>query len=227
MRRINMEMYLLNPNQYELRTGSETGAPLCPYGNHYEWIGYDKSANEYIRFTKSVFKLIINRISKIGLGGSCHWCTEAIFQSLKGVEKVEQGWISSAEEPAMSEAIIVHFKTSEISLETLIDIHLNTHSCTSNHSMRKKYRSAVYIFNSEQAKEANDILVRLSTNFEQSLVTKVYTFEEFKLNEEQYLDYYHSNPNKPFCENVINPKMRLLLSKFSKNVNKEKVKHLD
>jgi len=59
MRRINMETYLLNPHQYELRSGNEVGAPLCPYGNQFEWIGYDKKTQEYVRFTKSVFKKII------------------------------------------------------------------------------------------------------------------------------------------------------------------------
>lgn len=77
--------------------------------------------------------------SKIGLGGSCHWCTEAIFQSLIGVLKVEQGWISSEKgNTSFSEAVIVYFDDSIMSLNTLIEIHLYTHSCTSNHSMREK-----------------------------------------------------------------------------------------
>jgi peptide-methionine (S)-S-oxide reductase len=31
---------------------------------------------------------------KIGFGGGCHWCTESVFQALKGVQKVEQGWFA-------------------------------------------------------------------------------------------------------------------------------------
>ena len=41
---------------------------------------------------------MIEKKSKIGFGGGCHWCTEAFFQALLGVEKVEQGWIASHEE---------------------------------------------------------------------------------------------------------------------------------
>ena len=63
MRKINMENYLLNPNIYELRNGTEqTDAPKCPYGNTYQWIGYDVEAKEYVRVTKSVFKLLIKKV---------------------------------------------------------------------------------------------------------------------------------------------------------------------
>ena len=83
---------------------------------------------------------------KIGFGGGCHWCTEAVFQFLKGVTKVDQGWISSKEPNAyFSEAILLEYNPQLISLETLVSIHLHTHSSTANHSMRVKYRSAVYL----------------------------------------------------------------------------------
>jgi hypothetical protein len=59
IRKVTMEEYLRAPDRYELRSGQEEDAPLCPYGNHYQWIGYDKVAGEYIRFTKSVFKKLV------------------------------------------------------------------------------------------------------------------------------------------------------------------------
>lgn len=94
---------------------------------------------------------------KVGLGGSCHWCTEAMFQALKGVHLVEQGWIAScAPHTAFSEAVVVHFNEAIISLEDLVRVHLHTHSCTANHSMRAKYRSAVYCFNQQQIQQVTD-----------------------------------------------------------------------
>jgi hypothetical protein len=59
MRKVNMETYLQDPQRYELRRGDTEGAPLCPYGNHFQWIGFDRQEREYVRFTKSVFKLLI------------------------------------------------------------------------------------------------------------------------------------------------------------------------
>lgn len=57
-----MELYLKNPSQYELRSGNEENAPLCPYGNHYVWIGFDIEKQEYVRFAKSVFKKLVQNI---------------------------------------------------------------------------------------------------------------------------------------------------------------------
>ena len=60
MRKVTMEEYLLAPQRYELRSGNTESAPSCPYGNRYQWIGYDKEKKEYLRFTKSVFKLLVD-----------------------------------------------------------------------------------------------------------------------------------------------------------------------
>ncbi|MDP5231207.1 MAG: peptide-methionine (S)-S-oxide reductase, partial [Cellulophaga sp.] len=97
----------------------------------------------------------MTEIEEIGFGGGCHWCTEAVFQNLKGISNVSQGWIASDKNnTAFSEAVIVEFDSHKIDLKTLIQIHLQTHKSTSNHSMRKKYRSAVYTFSEDQQKQA-------------------------------------------------------------------------
>ena len=51
-----------DPERYELRKGSEEGAPACPYGNEYEWVGFDLKAEIYVRFTKRVFKRLISQV---------------------------------------------------------------------------------------------------------------------------------------------------------------------
>ena len=161
-------------------------------------------------------------LNKIALGGGCHWCTEAVFQALKGVKKVEQGYVASIEEnKSFSEAVIVHFNPKVISLRTLIEIHLNTHKSASAHSMRTKYRSAIYTFSNEQKIETETILNTFQTEFKNQLVTKVYPFSEFKASREAIQNYYQKNPKKPFCERFINPKLKLLLEKFSNQVNKD------
>ncbi len=164
---------------------------------------------------------------KIGLGGGCHWCTEAVFQCLKGVLKVEQGWVASkGRNSSFSEAVIVHYNESEISLNDLIEIHLYTHKSSSNHSLRWKYRSAIYAFSAEQEMQAKEILSNFQNQFEHNLITKVYSFENFKPSREAIRNYYQKNPEKPFCERYINPKLKLLLSKFSEHLNVDKAGHL-
>jgi len=157
-------------------------------------------------------------VHKIAFGGGCHWCTEAIFDTLKGVQKVEQGWISSSILGATtpSEAVIVHFDTTKIPLDILIEVHLLTHNSTSNHTFRQKYRSAIYTFNKIQNKKATNILKDMQMYFDKPLITKVYPFESFKLNQEKYLNYYKKDPSKPFCKTRIEPKLKMILEKFTK-----------
>ena len=156
---------------------------------------------------------------KIALGGGCHWCTEAVFQSLRGVEMVEQGFVASTGENAdFSEAVIVHFNPKIISLDRLIEIHLHTHSSLSNHSMRPKYRSAVYVYNKEQEELATGILEDLQSGFSGKLVTKVYSFHAFRSSEDEFLNYYKKDPLKPFCKTYISPKLKLLLEQFGEDV---------
>jgi peptide-methionine (S)-S-oxide reductase len=156
----------------------------------------------------------VEDILKIGLGGGCHWCTEAVFQSVAGVEKVEQGYIAS-EAPAQefSEAVIVHYLPKKVNLERLLEKHLHTHNSTSNHSFRKKYRSAVYCFSAEDELEAKKVLSRLQKQFEEKLVTQVMPFRKFEASRESIQDYYQKNPDAPFCKKYIEPKLKMLADK--------------
>ena len=165
-----------------------------------------------------------NRIQKIGFGGGCNWCTEAVCQSLIGIQKVEQGFISSEEEyNTYSEAVIVHFNPEEISLRNLIEIHLSTHKSTSEHSMRSKYRSAIYFFDKIQQTNSEAFLEELQTEFEKTLITKVLPFNSFKESDQMFQNYYYKNPEKPFCETHIDPKLSILMTQFRRSVNLEKL----
>ncbi|GAA4962708.1 peptide-methionine (S)-S-oxide reductase [Algibacter aquimarinus] len=170
----------------------------------------------------------MGHMTKIAFGGGCHWCTEAVFQSLIGVLKVEQGFVASTHNNSdFSEAVIVHFDDSKISTEVLIEIHLHTHKSTSNHSMRSKYRSAVYVFSENQMNQVKLQLEFLQFQFKDKIVTQVLPFDTFKESRMEIQNYYYNNPNKPFCESFINPKLQTLLKKFSKYTDQKKLKHLN
>jgi len=166
-------------------------------------------------------------LTKVAFGGGCHWCTEAVFQSLIGVSLVEQGWVASTEKNnTFSEAVIVHFHPDKIDLKTLIEIHLLTHKSTNNHSMRTKYRSAIYYFSHQQKEDILHIIDKFQILFKDKIITKTLPFHSFKPNTEEFQNYYQSNPDKPFCKNYIHPKLKFLLQRFSKNIDKRKVSHL-
>jgi peptide-methionine (S)-S-oxide reductase len=162
--------------------------------------------------------------SKIGLGGGCHWCTEGVFESLLGVSKVNQGWIaSSGKDSDFSEAVEVYFDPAVISLSDLIEIHLYTHASRSNHSMRSKYRSAIYAYDDEQYTQAADIVDALRADFDEAVITQVYPFRSFRRNKIELTDYFYSAPDRPFCQSYIQPKLNLLLARFNSHVDQEKL----
>lgn len=149
-------------------------------------------------------------MNKIGFGGGCHWCTEAVFQAITSVHNVEQGYISStAPHDAMSEAVIVHFDDST-DLELLLDVHLQTHSSTQLHSRRSDYRSAVYYFDEAQKELLELLLITLSRKRNQSYITAILPFQEFKATRESIQDYYKTRPEAPFCKRYIEPKLKIV-----------------
>jgi len=166
----------------------------------------------------------MEKLKKIGFGGGCHWCTEAVFQSLIGVSKVDQGFIASTgENSSFSEAVIVHYSPDKIPLHLLVEIHLRTHKSTVDHQMRSKYRSAIYVFSEGQLNEVEEMLQSIQKGFTNNLIVRVLLYHEFKPSEKQFANYYYNNPDKPFCKNHIDPKLRVLLKQFSNQVNMKKL----
>ncbi|MDG1781085.1 MAG: peptide-methionine (S)-S-oxide reductase [Flavobacteriales bacterium] len=156
---------------------------------------------------------------KLALGGGCHWCTEAVFQSLRGVGNVQQGWAKSvAPHDDWSEAVKLVVDLAVIPLETLLEIHLRTHSSMSSHSMRDKYRSAIYFVDDRAEEVLKAELHHLQAGFPQPIITEVLRLEGFKINEPAFLDYYKTDPTRPFCQTFIEPKLQMLRDKFKQNV---------
>jgi peptide-methionine (S)-S-oxide reductase len=155
-------------------------------------------------------------LQKIGFGGGCHWCKEAVFASLRGVIRVMQGFIgSNAPDGDFSEGVILTFQPEKISLGPLIEIHLRTHSSTSNHAMRQKYCSAVYAMDEVQAEAARRVVAELELSFDAHLITRVLPFRTFKASEDRFQRYAEKNAGGPFCTTYIDPKLALLRRQFS------------
>ncbi|MBA3908581.1 MAG: peptide methionine sulfoxide reductase [Rhodobacter sp.] len=151
-----------------------------------------------------------------GFAGGCHWCTEAVFQALRGVTEVRQGFIAAdAPHDTYSEAAEVTWDPELIGFEDLIAVHLATHASTSHHKMRGKYRSAVYVHGSEHAQAAKAIIARIGQETDSVFVTEVLPFRSFKPSDLRFQDYYARNREGPFCDAYIEPKLALLRQRFS------------
>lgn len=152
---------------------------------------------------------------KIGFGGGCHWCTEAYFQSLKGVEKVEQGWVSStAPNDSYSEAVIVHYNPMVIPLKILIGIHLHSHAATKNHSFREKYRSAVYVVEGN-VDIVQQMIGEYQPDFDEQIITRALLFEQFKVNTGEQHNYFKKHRAGVFCERYIHPKLKMIEKEYA------------
>jgi len=153
---------------------------------------------------------------RIGLGGGCHWCTEAVFQALRGVRRVEQGFIRSTPPHATwSEAVIVHFDPESITLDVLIEAHLCTHSATNQHALREKYRSAVYVIDEVQGEAARRAIAHLQSAFDHRLITQVLPLSDFRASDPRYQDYYRRHPEAAFCQRHIDPKLERIRQRFA------------
>ena len=169
-------------------------------------------------------------------GNGCFWCTEAIFEQLEGVQKVESGYSGGhVKNPAYREvtsgrtghAEVIHivFDPKVVSFNELLDVFFNTHNPTTLNrqgaDVGTQYRSAVFYHNEAQKKAANEMINALdeSDAFEDKIVTEVTEFDKFYVAENYHQDYYNNNKTQGYCQVVINPK----LEKFQK-MYKEKLK---
>ena len=158
---------------------------------------------------------------KIGMGGGCNWCTEAIFKALHGVCILAQGGIASEGEVAsFSEAVMVTFDPELISLKTLIEIHLLTHASTADHSFLSKYRSAVYYEDFHQKSAVEKAFEQAQEVVEEDAITMLLPLVEFKKNGQEFLNYYQNRPDAPFCQTYISPKLDMLRKRFTNELNK-------
>lgn len=147
-------------------------------------------------------------MEKIGFGGGCHWCTEGVFQALRGVSEVDQGFIrSTAPSDAWAEGVIVRFDPAIIGVRTLSDVHLRTHSAGGTYSPGGRYRSAIYVFDDGQRDDAVGTITEFVEETCEAARTLVLPLLDFKPSDARYQNYYRTDPERPFCRRYIDPKL--------------------
>jgi len=171
------------------------------------------------------------------LANGCFWCTEAIFQQLKGVEKVTSGYTDgNLKNPTYkeictgntghAEGIQIEFDSNIISYQEILDVFFSTHDPTTlnrqGYDAGTQYRSAIF-YNSETQKEIAEAFIIALTNahvFDNPIVTEITPLSVFYIAEDYHQNYYNNNKSQGYCQAVINPKLAKFIEKYQSKLKK-------
>jgi peptide-methionine (S)-S-oxide reductase len=157
------------------------------------------------------------------LGGGCFWCLEAVFEQLKGVERVVSGYAGGSAGEAdyktvcsgrtgHAEVVQVTFNPAVISYRDLLDVFFGTHDPTTLNrqgaDVGTQYRSVIFYHSTEQKEAAEAAISELDASkvWAGPVVTRVVPLETFYPAEDYHQWYYRENPEQPYCVAVVGPK---------------------
>jgi peptide-methionine (S)-S-oxide reductase len=164
-------------------------------------------------------------------GSGCFWCTEAVFQRPKGVEKVVSGYAGGhvvnptyrqvcGGDTGHAEVIQVEYDASQVTYEQLLEIFWKTHDPTTlnqqGNDVGPQYRSVIFYHNEDQKRLAEEYRKKLEEAkiWKDPIVTEISPFTNFYPAENYHQDYYNQNKNQPYCSYVIRPKIEKLEKVF-------------
>lgn len=175
-------------------------------------------------------------LETITLGSGCFWCTEAVFQNLKGIISSVSGYsggnmANPTYEDVCSgttnyaEVIQVTFNPEIISLVEVLEVFWKTHDPTTlnrqGNDVGTQYRSVIFYHNEKQKEVAEELKNKLEKAkiYNDPIVTEITKFTKFYPAENYHQNFYKQNKDKPYCSFVITPKVE----KFKK-IFKDKLK---
>lgn len=161
----------------------------------------------------------------------CFWCAEAVFQRLEGIEKVVSGFTGGKiKNPPYrevvqgrtghAEAIQVHYDPDKISYRELLYVFFTTHDPTTlnrqGNDVGTQYRSAIFYHLEAQKETALKVIEELNKEaFDGGIVTEITAFSDFYEAELEHQNFYNNHPRQPYCQIIIDPKLRKLREVFS------------
>jgi peptide-methionine (S)-S-oxide reductase len=164
------------------------------------------------------------------LAGGCFWCLEAVYDDLKGVERVESGYMGgSVPNPTYddvctgrtghAEVVEITFDPGVVSFRELLEVFFVIHDPTTlnrqGNDTGTQYRSAIFYHSPEQKKIADETIGELAREkvFPSPIVTQVVPADTFYVAEDYHQEYFARNPFQPYCTYIVSPK----LAKFRKH----------
>ena len=176
-------------------------------------------------FARSEEKL--NQIEIATLGAGCFWCVEAVFERIDGVIDVISGYTGGkTKNPSYKEVISgktghvetaqISFDKTKISYDQILEIFWLSHDPTTlnrqGNDVGTQYRSAIFFHNLNQKNIAEKSLKEKSNSriFKNRIVTTIEKLDIFYEAENYHQDYFNNNPNAPYCQYIILPKLKKL-----------------
>jgi peptide-methionine (S)-S-oxide reductase len=164
------------------------------------------------------------KLSVTTLGGGCFWCLEAVYLELKGIEKVESGYMGGhVDNPTYrqvcggatghAEVVQLTFDPNVISFREILQIFFTIHDPTTLNrqgaDVGTQYRSVIFYHDEEQKRISEEVIEEMEAAgiWENPIVTQVVPVEHFYVAEEYHQDYFSRNPNQPYCQVVVAPKV--------------------
>ena len=158
------------------------------------------------------------------LGGGCFWCLEAVYELLRGVESVENGYAGGdVPDPSYeavcsgttghAEVVQVRFNPAEILYRDILNVFFTIHDPTTLNrqgaDVGTQYRSVIFTHSPEQAETARQVIDELSAEgvWEDPIVTEIEPLETFWPAEDYHRGFYRENPYQPYCQVVVAPKV--------------------
>lgn len=176
---------------------------------------------------------LVNSVATLAAG--CFWCVEAVFQKLKGVEKVESGYMGGTiknptykdvctGQTGHAEVCQISFNPTIISFEELLEVFWKTHDPTTLNrqggDIGTQYRSAVFYHDAAQKQIAENIKNDLGQSgaFNAPIVTSFEEVSVFYKAENYHQDYFNLNGHNPYCQMVVKPKVEKFMKVFSDRI---------
>jgi peptide-methionine (S)-S-oxide reductase len=162
--------------------------------------------------------------------GGCFWCTEIFFKDIEGVEAVQPGYIGGhIDNPTYEmicsgttghlEAIEIIYDPELISYINLLEVFFDTHDPTQvdgqGNDLGSQYMSAIYFTNDRQKMESANYIKKIISNYNNPIITKLYSEQPFFLAEEYHKNYFNDNRSQPYCQIVIKPKYKKFINKYN------------
>ena len=164
------------------------------------------------------------------LGGGCFWCLEAVYREVRGVSRVESGYMGG-HDPAPSydkvcgggtghaEVVRIEFDPAVISYHDLLEVFFTIHDPTTldrqGNDIGTQYRSVIFVDSPEQEATARQVIAEMANVWDAPIVTQIQAVQTWFKAEECHQDYFSQNPFQSYCAFVVAPKVAKFRKTFT------------